>query len=77
MASEKEVTAIKDRIAFRLLDLPEVSGVGVEKDETGGYTLAVHLNTDSSKIRKRVLDEVKGSPVKFVISGPYQKQPAG
>jgi len=74
MASEKEVTAIKDRVAFRLLDLPEVSGVGVEKDESGGYTLAVHLNTDSSGIRKRVLDEVKDSPVKFVISGPFKKQ---
>jgi hypothetical protein len=74
MASEKEVTAIKDRVAFRLLDLSEVSGVGVEKDETGDYTLAVHLNTDSSEIRKRVLDEVKGSPVKFVISGPFKKQ---
>ena len=74
MASEKEVTAIKDRVAFRLLDLPEVSGVGVEKDEAGGYTLAVHLNTDSSGIRKRVLDEVKDSPVKFVISGPFKKQ---
>jgi len=76
MASEKEVTAIKDRVAFRLLDLPGVSGVGVEKDEAGGYTLAIHLNTDSSEIRKRVLGEVKGSPVKFVLSGPYEKQPA-
>lgn len=76
MASEKEVTAIKDRVAFRLLDLPEVSGVGVEKDEKDGYTLAIHLNTDNSGIRKRVLDEVKGSPVRFVLSGPFKKQPA-
>ncbi|MEK6301595.1 MAG: hypothetical protein AABO41_12805 [Acidobacteriota bacterium] len=74
MASEKEVTAIKDRVSFRLLDLPEVSGVGVEKDEAGGFVLAVHLNTDEAGIRKRVLDEVKGGPVRFVVSGPFEKQ---
>ena len=74
MASEKEVAAIKDRVSFRLLDLPEVSGVGVEKDDAGGFVLAVHLNTDKAEIRKRVRDEVKGSQVKFVLSGPFKKQ---
>ena len=76
MASEKEVTKIKDQIAFKLLDQPEVSGVGVEKDDKDGYVLAIHLNTDDPEIRKRLAVQIKGAPVKFLSSGPYRKQAA-
>jgi len=76
MASEKEVSEIKDRIAFQLLDQPEISGVGVEKDDAGEYVLAIHLNKDDPEIRNRLLAQIKGAPVKFINSGPFRKLPA-
>jgi len=75
MATEEEVTRIKDQYSFHLLDLPEVSGVGVEKHESGGYALAIHLNADAPELRKRLQAEIKGVPLKFIKSGPFHKLP--
>ena len=75
MATEEEVTRIKDRYSFQLLDLPEVSGVGVEKHESGGYALAIHLNAAAPELRQRLQAEIKGVPLKFIESGPFHKLP--
>jgi len=76
MASEEEVTRVKDRHSLKLLDQPGVSGVGVEQDDTGGFVLTIHLDTDDPDVRKRLPNQIDGYPVKFVHSGPFYKLPA-
>jgi hypothetical protein len=73
MASEKEVRAVKNRHAPRLLSQPGVVGVGVEKDDTGDYVLTIHLDTDDPEVRKQLPDQIEGCRVRFVKSGPFRK----
>jgi hypothetical protein len=63
---------VKQRHSARLLSLPGVSGVGIEKDG-GDYVLAVHLDTDSPESEKELPAEIDGVPVKYVRSGPFRK----
>jgi len=53
-----------------------VSGVGIEKDESGSYVLAVHLDSDDSETGKDLPEEIEGHPVKYIRSGPFRKLPA-
>jgi len=76
MATEDEIRNVKRRHAPGLLSQPGVCGVGIEKDETGSYVLTVHLDSNASDVRKRLPDELEGHPVKYVVSGPFQKLPA-
>jgi hypothetical protein len=73
MATEKEIRDLKQRHSLRLLNQPGVCGVGVEKDETGGYVLAIHLNTDDPQILSQLPKEIEGHPLKFLRSGPFRK----
>jgi hypothetical protein len=73
MATEEEVAALKRRHAAWFLGQPEVSGVGVEQDETGDFVLTVHLNSAESKVRERLPDSLEGHAVKYITSGPFQK----
>jgi hypothetical protein len=73
MLSEQKANEIKDRYALHLLNQPGVSGVGVEKDEGGGYLIVVHLNSHDPKIRQNLPQELEGHPVKFIKSGPFYK----
>ena len=73
MATENEIRELKRRHSLRLLNQPGVSGVGVEKDETGGYVLAIHLNTDDPQILSQLPRELEGHPLKFLRSGPFRK----
>jgi len=50
-----------------------VSGVGIEKDDTGEYVLAVHLDADKPEEGKELPAEIEGVPVKYVRSGPFEK----
>ena len=50
---------------------PGVVGVGIEKDESGHYVLAVHLDTDGAL--KKLPDEIEGHRVKYITSGPFRK----
>jgi hypothetical protein len=73
MATEKEIQELKRRHSLRLLNQPGVCGVGVEKDEAGGYVLAMHLDTDDPQILSQLPKEIEGHPIKFLRSGPFRK----
>ncbi len=76
MPSEEQVRKVKRRHASRLLRQAGVCGVGVEKDETGEFVLAVHLDTDDPEVRGRLPDQIEGHSVKYIKSGPFRKLPA-
>lgn len=50
-----------------------MSGVGVEKDETGEYVLAVHLDSDNPEAGEGLPDEIEGCRVRYIRSGPFDK----
>jgi hypothetical protein len=74
IATEQEIRELKHCHSARLLSEPGVSGVGIEKDDTGAYVLAVHL--DSDEAAARLPEEIDGHPVKYIKSGPFRKLPA-
>lgn len=73
MASEEELRQIKRRHSARLLQLPGVSGVGIEKDASGDLVLAVHLDANDPEAGKDVPDTIEGQRIKRVRSGPFAK----
>ena len=73
IATEQEIREVKRRHSARLLGQPGVSGVGIEKDGTGEYVLAVHLDSDNPEVGKDLPAEIEGVPVKYVRSGPFRK----
>ena len=50
-----------------------MSGVGIEKDESGEYVLAVHIDDSDPKAVKELPKEIEGVPVKYIPSGPFRK----
>jgi len=74
MASEQDVLEIKRRHSAQLLRQPGVCGVGVEKDETGQFVLAIHLDATQPGAGAVVPDFIEGCPVKRIASGPFTKQ---
>ncbi|HEX6903624.1 MAG TPA: hypothetical protein VF789_28195 [Thermoanaerobaculia bacterium] len=73
MAKEDDLRAIKKRHSAHLLQQEGVSGVGIEKDETGEPVLVVHLATDDAEIRRRLPDEIEGHRIVYRGSGPFRK----
>jgi hypothetical protein len=73
MASEEQAQEIKRRHSPRLLGLPGVAGVGVERDALGNYRITVHLNADDPELRNSLPTEIEGCPVIYVHSGPFRK----
>jgi hypothetical protein len=73
MASEEELRQIKRRHSARLLQLPGVCGIGIEKDKSGDYVLAVHLDASDPNAGKDVPETIEGQPVMRVQSGPFTK----
>ncbi len=71
--SEDQVRAIKQRHSARLLQQPGVSGVGVERDKSGNFVLAIHVDADDPKAAEGWPSEIEGCPVKLVRSGPFRK----
>src|SRR5438552_482175 len=61
MPSEQEARDLKRRHAAHLLGQPGVCGVGVEKDESGGYVVAVHLDSDDPAVRQRLPHHLVGA----------------
>jgi hypothetical protein len=76
MATEDEIRQLKRRYSARLLGQPGVSGVGIEKDDAGGYTLAVHLDADAPEALEHLPGEIEGHRIKYIRSGPFRKLPA-
>ncbi len=69
-----ETKRVKSRRSLELLQQPGVCGVGVERDERGGYVLAVHLDAAQAEAGKGVPDTIEEFPVRRVLSGPFVKQ---
>jgi hypothetical protein len=72
MASEEELRELKRRHSEQLLRLPGVCGVGIEKDESGDYVLAVHLDAENPAAGEQVPETIEGYPIKRVRSGPFR-----
>ena len=73
IAKEEQVREVKRRHSPRLLSKPGVAGVGIEKDDSGEYVLAVHLASDDPETVKGLPEEIEGVPVKYIHSGPFRK----
>ncbi|HEX5271863.1 MAG TPA: hypothetical protein VFW33_15300 [Gemmataceae bacterium] len=73
MTTEEQARAIKRRHSAELLQQPGVCGVGVEKDESGGYVLAVHLESADPAVPSRLPAQIEGLPVRLIPSGPFRK----
>jgi hypothetical protein len=77
MATEQEVREVKQRHSARLMSRAGVSGVGIEKDESGDFVLTVHLDAEDKKAREDLPEEIEGHRVRYVGSGPFRKQEGG
>ena len=76
MARKTEVTKLKQRLSRRLLKLPGVQGVGVERGDGGedDYVLAVHVEDDDDATRTAVKQATKTDAVRIIKSGKFRKQ---
>jgi hypothetical protein len=73
MLTEQQARDVKQRHSQELLSKPGVSGVGVEKDESGEFVITVYLDSDDPGIQKQLPQDLEGVPVKFVLSGPFRQ----
>jgi hypothetical protein len=73
MATEEEASAAKRRHSALLLQLPGVSGVGVERDSVGNYFVAIHLDRTNPEVEANLPKDLDGCPVKLIYSGPFRK----
>lgn len=75
MARKTEVTKLKQRLSRRLLKLPGVQGVGVERgDGDDDYVLVVHVEDDDDSTRSAVKQATDADAVRIVKSGKFRKQ---
>jgi hypothetical protein len=73
MTTERETDEIKRRHAPRLLEIKGVSGIGVERDDSGGYYLAIHIDPGNPPEPSSLPHEIEGVPVRIFPSGPFRK----
>lgn len=74
MAGIDEVTRLKKRVSRRLLKVPGVQGVGVERgDGDDDYVLAVHVEHDDDDTRRAVKKTTDADVVRIVKSGKFRK----
>ena len=74
MATLEELKQVKRRNSADLLRRPGVCGVDIEIDPLGEPVLTVHLETDDPSVRKSLPRSIEGQPVKYVHTGPFEKQ---
>lgn len=65
MATEQKLKELKRRYSLQLLNQEGISGVGIEKDESGDYVLAIHLN-NSTPESLDLPAELEKYPIKYV-----------
>ena len=73
MNTEEKVRFLKDQYSLQLLNEQGVVGVGVEKEKSGEFVLAIHLNSNDPKILDKLPKEIDGCPTKFIVTGVYKK----
>jgi hypothetical protein len=74
MATKEQAADIKRRNSEFILGLPGVVGFGVGEDDSGVYSLIVHVESDDQDTHKRVPGQIEGCPVKIVETGRYRKR---
>ena len=75
MARKTDVEQLKRSHGRRLLKMPGVCGVGIERGpRADDYVLVVHVSDDDEKTRAAVMQEVGPESVRIVSSGPFRKQ---
>ena len=74
MATLEDLKLVKRRHSADLLRRPGVSGVDIEIGPQGDAVLTVHLEKDDPSIRKGLPDKIEGHEVKYVRTGPFEKQ---
>ena len=74
MVTKEQAEALKRTHGRKLMRIPGVSGVGIERG-TGedAYTLVVHLEDGNERARAAVERAVAGEPVQIVQSGRFKK----
>jgi hypothetical protein len=73
VARKADIEELKRRHGRRLLRLPGVSGVGIQRgDGEDDYLLVVHVKEDDESTRAAVLKEVSGEPIRIVKSGTFK-----
>ena len=77
LATEDEIREVKRRHSAELMRQKGVCGVGVEKDETGEFVIALHLDTDDPAVQARLPKVLEGCRVKLIKSGPFRKFSTG
>jgi hypothetical protein len=74
MATKKQVEDLKQRVSRRLLRVPGVSGVGIQRaDGPDDYALVVHVEDDNPDTRAAVKKQAPGKAVRIVSSGRFKK----
>lgn len=71
MTSIDQLRALKSRHSTELLRRPGVVGVDID---TESRELVVHLSSDSPAIRASLPTEIEGYAIRYVHSGPFEKQ---
>jgi hypothetical protein len=75
VASKEAIESLKRQISRRLLRLPGVTGVGVQRaDDADDYALVVHVKEDDAETRAAVTREAGDhEAVRIVRSGTFRK----
>jgi len=74
MATKEQAEALKQQLSRRVLRLPGVSGVGIERGaHPDEYEIVVHVEDDNPETRARMEGELGGHPVRIVRSGKFKK----
>ena len=74
MATKEQAEALKHKLSRRVLRVPGVSGVGIERGtDPDDYEIVVHVEDDNPETRARLEGELDGHPVRIVRSGKFKK----
>jgi hypothetical protein len=78
MATKAHVEALKHRVSRKLLRLPGVNGVGIERAAGSAkdgeeYALVVHVEDDNPDTRAAVEKHVSDKAVRIVAGGKFKK----
>ena len=75
VARKTEVTKLKQRLSRRLLKLPGVQGVGVQRGAgDDDYELVVHVEDDDPATIEAVKNAGGDKDIRIVKSGKFKKQ---
>ncbi len=72
--TERQAIVLKDRYSRKLLERPEVCGVGVTRDkDSKEYVVSVLLAADETpELRQQIADDLEGHPFTTIVTGPFK-----